>query len=1190
MESKPSTSLSSDPEYFGFDIQAGLNYVYPKNTAKYPFREYQYKMCKEAFYRNTLIVLPHGLGKGFIASVVTNNISRWYPLGKVIFITEPKSLLKKHMEACLMSIPKRDCVEITGKKSVSRLDLWKKHRVIFGSSGQVLTDFKEVTGLPFTKIKLLVVMEAHRAHGKANPFAELIEILYQRNKHFRTLAFTSVICKKACEIADVVRNLKISHIEIRHENSPDIAEFVKKNCVKPLSTRFPAQFHDIRGEFLGGIDLYIRDLLDRHLMPCIFTKKQLKSSKRKFEKTSETEKHLNHSEIINKFDICISVHHGLELLEDYGVVSFLSYLDTDFLKDIPRSYSEILKEPISQLRDTFGKCLRLSETEKVELDDELHESIIAGHPKIAVVEKAFKEHFQKNTESRIILFINCPRTTTLIQHCLRRGCPEVQAERLTRDMSEGKRNSARLQFIKGKINTVITSLIPEENIVNEADLIICYDVNASLRTFIETRKASNVGKKCTILVTTTESTEIGLSNLWREKGEIPQDLHRNPIILAALSDQSPRLVPVEFNPVNLIPNAVEGVEKFQVGARARNIADYFESVPRRCLVDSSEAVNFNSTPMAPASVSLNESTVVPLLSQPLKIIAERVNALKQEKFSHLAVEGIEKFETILRGSVLTSYTQEFLLDILRRQQTKKKGQSENEMRFSKFLEKNVIATSSTHKFNYFSSIVKSVVEKLNVEFSAEKIKSDELSQRKETFFDVSHLNTGFHCTQTQDENVNPAKRDGDDTQLVGEGKSICTEETLSFFLTASLEELFERNDPCGLNVFEMRKSPLNEELKGDMKFQRELHDINAQNISDEEEVIPSSQDTFSKLPSFRRRQKHRAVTTVAKAHDDDSSGKKAENPGLQLRSISSPDIDNKFDLGTIDSIFNDDGDIFETMKSPTPFIESMQQHNTIEPKGDEDEPTMEFTSPSVLNGTSRRRQSKVGSARLKHSNNNANDLVRETNSSCISPCEGTTSAAGRSGVDEFSSASSENVEITSPQVIPNSQPTVESFRSFRTSPKPRNRKPPNRFINFEANVVDDDCEEELDEETIRILDTMIAESDEEEIEELNRVNDIQAKYLQSVRSPPTIPGGFRIPQPGKYRNIVDVFSQTEIPDESNYINDTFVVDEVDDDSDSSDIDTLEQAEAILRTRKRSKSNRHGTKAKKSRIIRPTDSD
>lgn len=46
------------------------HWVYPLNRPK---RDYQYNIVKNALYENTLVALPTGLGKTFIAGVVMLN-------------------------------------------------------------------------------------------------------------------------------------------------------------------------------------------------------------------------------------------------------------------------------------------------------------------------------------------------------------------------------------------------------------------------------------------------------------------------------------------------------------------------------------------------------------------------------------------------------------------------------------------------------------------------------------------------------------------------------------------------------------------------------------------------------------------------------------------------------------------------------------------------------------------------------------------------------------------------------------------------------------------------------------------------------------------------------------------------------------------------------------------------------------
>lgn len=58
-----------------------------------PIRAYQYNIIQQCLYNNTMVVLPTGLGKTFVAAVVMLNFYRWYPNGKIIFMAPTKPLV-----------------------------------------------------------------------------------------------------------------------------------------------------------------------------------------------------------------------------------------------------------------------------------------------------------------------------------------------------------------------------------------------------------------------------------------------------------------------------------------------------------------------------------------------------------------------------------------------------------------------------------------------------------------------------------------------------------------------------------------------------------------------------------------------------------------------------------------------------------------------------------------------------------------------------------------------------------------------------------------------------------------------------------------------------------------------------------------------------------------------------------------
>lgn len=103
------------PELPGFDSSSAEVWIYPTN---YPVREYQLKMSEAALFQNTLVCLPTGLGKTFIASVVMYNFYRWYPSGKIAFMAPTKPLVAQQIEACykVMGIPQAHMAELTGKQ------------------------------------------------------------------------------------------------------------------------------------------------------------------------------------------------------------------------------------------------------------------------------------------------------------------------------------------------------------------------------------------------------------------------------------------------------------------------------------------------------------------------------------------------------------------------------------------------------------------------------------------------------------------------------------------------------------------------------------------------------------------------------------------------------------------------------------------------------------------------------------------------------------------------------------------------------------------------------------------------------------------------------------------------------------------------------------------------------------------
>lgn len=218
--------------YHTLDPEALPTWVYPVN---YPVRSYQYNIVQRAIFSNTLVALPTGLGKTFIAAVVMYNFWRWFPGAKIVFMAPTRPLVDQQIEACfqICGIPQTDTSMMTGTlKSSDRRLQWESKRVFFVTP-QIIQNDIQAGICPAHRIVCVVVDEAHRAQGK-HAYVEVIRLISQNHPHFRVLALTATPGTSLQNVQDVVSSLKIANIQIRTEESLDIREYTHAKNVQSV--------------------------------------------------------------------------------------------------------------------------------------------------------------------------------------------------------------------------------------------------------------------------------------------------------------------------------------------------------------------------------------------------------------------------------------------------------------------------------------------------------------------------------------------------------------------------------------------------------------------------------------------------------------------------------------------------------------------------------------------------------------------------------------------------------------------------------------------------------------------------------------------------------------------------------------------------------------------------------------------
>lgn len=360
-----------------------------------------------AFFSSRQVVLPTGLGKTFIASVVMYNIFRWYPKGKIIFMAPTRPLVAQQIDACyqVMGFPKDETVELTGRQTKKiRATAWATKRVFYCTPQVVWSDMNDnEINFPINDIKLMVVDEAHKAKGKY-AYTEVIQSIWSRNKLFRVLALSATPGRNMNDVSEVVQNLLIANIEVRRESSIDVAPYVFKKNIKTIPVPLGERLTQIRQRLFNLVEPYVQKLSNYQVISGHIgnlTKAWLLFDRNKFRESTIANRHPDQSSINGDFSVCISMFHAIELLERHGMRVFLNYFNDNDADGNAEEKFFVLKD--SNIKQFINDIRSESDiTPFTDGDMSFHgnlstvdlEPIDYGHPKFDILQNCLLDHFK----------------------------------------------------------------------------------------------------------------------------------------------------------------------------------------------------------------------------------------------------------------------------------------------------------------------------------------------------------------------------------------------------------------------------------------------------------------------------------------------------------------------------------------------------------------------------------------------------------------------------------------------------------------------------------------------------------------------------------------------------------------------------------------------------------------------------
>nr|XP_039253780.1 Fanconi anemia group M protein-like isoform X1 [Styela clava] len=604
----------NEVEYIdGFENSLGHIWIYPTN---YPIREYQFSIVKSSLMKNTLVSLPTGLGKTFIAAVVMYNFYRWYPQGKIVFMAPTKPLVSQQIEACykIMGIPLQDQAEITGMTTSvhKREALWNSKRVFF-LTPQVINNDLARGVCPALEIKCVVIDEAHKAQGK-HAYCQVINQLASCSRNFRVLALSATPGTDVKSVQQVITNLLISHIEIRSEDSIDIQSFSHQRKVEKVVCKLDETMTKMKDNYLKVIEIFTKSLVNRRALfdreTSSYSKYGLLMARDQFRKDPPSG--LNKYEmgsVEGDFATCISLFHGLELLQQHGMRSFFIFLKAMMEGDKGNMRAKsvlganaLFREMYQNLTNMFGESPNPTVllTQAGQTQQSLQKGLpsahpyVYSHPKMKKLEEVVLNHFKDFTKShgddstRVMVFCQYRDSVQEITELLQNHRPLVRPMQFVGHSTASGKIAKFTQkdqlmvvskFREGGYNTLISTCVGEEGLdIGDVDLIVCFDAHKSPIRLVQRMGRTGRKRKGRIVMLVTEGKEerdynSSLSN----RKSIQKAITGNSSRGLQFYQHNPRMVPQGLNPevfkmfmtIEKKPEPTPAVSKFAKKKNAR---------------------------------------------------------------------------------------------------------------------------------------------------------------------------------------------------------------------------------------------------------------------------------------------------------------------------------------------------------------------------------------------------------------------------------------------------------------------------------------------------------------------------------------------------------------------------------------------------------------------------------------------
>lgn len=467
-------------------------------------RLYQETILNTCSLKNTLVVLPTGMGKTKIAIMSAIERIKHYPNSRALFLTPTKPLasqIQAEFRECA-DIKKDEIILFTGAISPKKRSLLEKDARIIVSTPQTISNDIINERINLNNFSLIVFDESHRATGDYD-YTWIAKNYMQKSQYPRILALTASPGSDLETIKEICKNLFIEDIEARTEEDLDVIEYVQELNIGWIKVDLPEEFKSIQLNLQNAKKDRISSLKAlANVNASNLSKKDILDMLAQLQgKIARGERDFHHLKAISLLAEILKIEYALDLLETQGIGPLCQYLQR-LHKEAETTKIKATKNLVkdSNFLAAFTKTRELS-----------NKKIL--HPKLIELKKIIQEKIKENPNIKIMIFSQYRESAKTIEEALKtipNITPKIfvgQAKKIETGLSQKKQLEMLTDFKNNIINCIISTSIGEEGLdIPGVDLVIFYEPIPSAIRSIQRRGRTARTEKGSVIILMTKNT------------------------------------------------------------------------------------------------------------------------------------------------------------------------------------------------------------------------------------------------------------------------------------------------------------------------------------------------------------------------------------------------------------------------------------------------------------------------------------------------------------------------------------------------------------------------------------------------------------------------------------------------------------------------------------------------------------